>query len=172
MLAPWFDIQPLVRGGTGSRSESEDMPEHLPDRLEAGTINSAGVAGLGAACGWIRQRTVAALHDHGRRLLLRLATGLEEIAGVALHGWDADAPRVNVLSFTMRGKDNGELAAWLDRQHGIMVRTGLHCAPAAHRRIETFPNGTIRVGIGPFNTEDDIDALIAAIEDAYENGIA
>ena len=71
----------------------------------------------------------------------------------------------------MGGKDTGELAAWLDRSHGIMVRAGLHCAPAAHRRIETYPNGTVRVGIGPFNTESDIDALIAAVTDAYENGI-
>jgi cysteine desulfurase family protein len=172
LLAPWFDIEPLVRGGTGSRSESEEMPEHLPDRLEAGTVNSAGAAGLGAACAWIRERTVAAIHDHGRQLLLRLVARLKEVPEVFLHGWESDKPRVNILSFTMRGKDTGELAAWLDHTHGIMVRAGLHCAPAAHRRLETYPSGTIRVGIGPFNTESDIDALIAAVEDAHENGIA
>jgi selenocysteine lyase/cysteine desulfurase len=72
----------------------------------------------------------------------------------------------------MRGKDVGELALRLDRKNGIMVRAGLHCAPAAHRRLETFPNGTVRVGIGPFNTESDIDALTAAVKDASENGIA
>jgi cysteine desulfurase family protein len=172
LLAPWFDIEPLVRGGTGSRSESEEMPEHLPDRLEAGTVNSAGAAGLGAACAWIRKRTVEAIHDHGRRLLLRLAAGLEDVPGISLHGWNADKPRVNILSFTMRGQDSGELAAWLDRTHGIMVRAGLHCAPAAHQRLETYPNGTVRVGIGPFNTESDIDAMIAAVTEAYDNGIA
>jgi selenocysteine lyase/cysteine desulfurase len=90
---------------------------------------------------------------------------------VFLHGWKAGTPRVGILSFTMRGKDVGELAAWLDRTHGLLVRAGLHCAPATHRRIETFPSGTVRVGIGPFNTEDDIDAMIEAIGDAYENGI-
>jgi cysteine desulfurase family protein len=171
LLAPWFDIEPLVRGGTGSRSESEEMPEHLPDRLEAGTVNSAGAAGLGAACAWIRERTVAAIHDRGRQLLLRLVAGFNEVPGVFLHGWESDKPRVNILSFTMRGKDTGELAAWLDRTHGIMVRAGLHCAPAAHQRLETYPTGTIRVGIGPFNTESDIDALITAVTDAYGNGI-
>ena len=72
----------------------------------------------------------------------------------------------------MRGKDVGELATWLDRKHGIMVRAGLHCAPATHQRLETYPNGTIRVGIGPFNTEADIDTLIEAVADAYENDIA
>jgi cysteine desulfurase family protein len=172
LLAPWFDIEPLVRGGTGSRSESEEMPEHLPDRLEAGTVNTVGAAGLGAACAWIRKRTVEAIHDHGRQLLLRLVAGLDEVPGVVLPAWVSDQPRVNILSFTMRGKDNGELAAWLDRTHGIMVRAGLHCAPAAHQRLETHPSGTVRVGIGPFNTEADIDALIAAVKDAYENGIA
>jgi cysteine desulfurase family protein len=172
LLAPWFDVEPLVRGGTGSRSESEEMPEHLPDRLEAGTINTVGAAGLGAACAWIRERTVEAIHDHGRQLLLRLVAGLKEVPGVFLHGWVSDAPRVNILSFTMRGKDSGELTAWLDKKHGIMVRAGLHCAPAAHQRLETYPNGTVRVGIGPFNTESDIDALIAAVNEAYENGIS
>ncbi|MCW8984705.1 MAG: aminotransferase class V-fold PLP-dependent enzyme, partial [Thermoanaerobaculales bacterium] len=172
LLAPWFDVEPLVRGGTGSRSESVEMPEHLPDRLEAGTANSAGAAGLGASCAWIRERTVEAIHERGQRLLEQLVEGLRDVPGVFLHGWNADTPRVNILSFTMRGKDNGELAAWLDRTHGIMVRVGLHCAPSAHRRLETFPNGTIRVGIGPFNTKAEIDAMIDAVADAYENGIA
>ena len=172
LLAPWFDIDPLVRGGTGSRSESEEMPEHLPDRLEAGTVNTIGAAGLGAACTWIRERTVEAIHDRGRQLLLRLVGELTGIPGLFLHGWESDKPRINILSFTMRSKDSGELAAWLDRKHGIMVRAGLHCAPAAHQRLETYPNGTVRVGIGPFNTDSDIDALISAINEAYENGIA
>jgi cysteine desulfurase family protein len=172
LLAPWFDIEPLVRGGTGSRSESEEMPEHLPDRLEAGTVNTAGAAGLGASCAWIRDRSVEAIHARGQELVQRLATGLQNVPGIFLHGWNPDRPKVNVLSFTMRGQDVGELAAWLDRKHGIMVRAGLHCAPAAHQRLGSYPNGTVRVGIGPFNTDSDIDALIAAVGDAYENGIA
>jgi cysteine desulfurase family protein len=172
MLAPWFNIEPLVRGGTGSNSESEEMPEHLPDLLEAGTINTAGAAGLGASCAWIRQRTVEAIHERSNNLLHRLAEGLGNVPGVSLHGWEPKKTRVGLVSFTVRGKDNGDMAAWLDRTHGIMVRAGLHCAPAAHKRLDTYPNGTIRVGVGPFNTESDIDALVAAVNDAYENGIA
>lgn len=171
LLAPWFEIEPLVRGGTGSRSESEEMPEHMPDVFEAGTVNTTGAAGLGAALAWIRERGVEAIHDRGRQLLLRLVAGLKEIPGVFLHGWESDKPRVNILSFTMRSRDSGELATWLDQTHGIMVRAGLHCAPAAHQRIETYPNGTVRVGIGPFNTEADIDALITAVTEAHENDI-
>jgi cysteine desulfurase/selenocysteine lyase len=172
LLASWFNVEPLVRGGTGSRSESEEMPDELPDRLEAGTVNSAGAAGLGAACAWLRQTTVEAIHDRTQRLVRRLATGLEAIPGVTLKGWDPNGPRIGVLSFTMRRKDSGELAAWLEREHGIMVRAGLHCAPAAHQRLETFPSGTVRVGIGPFNTVGDIDALLMAVDRAYTNGIA
>jgi selenocysteine lyase/cysteine desulfurase len=67
---------------------------------------------------------------------------------------------------TIDGADNGELAGRLDREHGIMLRAGLHCAPAAHRRLGTFPDGTLRVGIGPFNTETDVDALVGAVRDS------
>ncbi|MCU0304988.1 MAG: aminotransferase class V-fold PLP-dependent enzyme [Thermoanaerobaculales bacterium] len=163
LLAEGFHLEPLVLGGTGSRSESEEMPEHLPDRLEAGTPNGPGIAGLGAACRWLADRDVSAVAAHERRLIGRLADGLAGIAGVSLHGWRDGASRVGVLSFTVAGSDLGELAARLDRGHGICLRAGLHCAPAAHRRIGTFPGGTLRAGVGPFNTEADIDALFAAV---------
>jgi len=93
----------------------------------------------------------------------RLADGLRELPGVRLHGWRDDRPHIGILSFTVDGADNGELAGRLDREHRICLRHGLHCAPAAHHRLGTFPNGTLRAGIGPFNSEADVDALIAAI---------
>jgi len=165
-LAPDFDVEPLLRGGTGSRSESEEMPEFLPDRLEAGTVNGAGAAGLGAACAWLGRRTVEAVTEHEHGLVGLLAAGLGTITGVRLHGWTESAPHTGILSFTLDGIDNGELAAWLDRRHGVCLRAGLHCAPAAHRRLGTFPDGTLRAGIGPFNTEEDVDSLVRAIRDA------
>jgi len=166
LLAPRFEVEPLLRGGTGSRSESEEMPEFLPDRLEAGTVNGAGAAGLGAACAWLRERTVDAVAEHEQRLVRRLADGLSRIPGVRLHGWGEGAPHTGVLSFTLDGVDSGELAAWLDRTHGICLRAGLHCAPAAHRRLGTFPNGTLRAGVGPFTTDDEVDSLVTAVRDA------
>jgi cysteine desulfurase family protein len=166
MLQEGFAVEPLVRGGTGSRSESEAMPEHLPDRLEAGTPNGPGIAGLGASCRWLAQGGIKAVAEHEHGLVRRLADGLGEITGVRLHGWRPDRPHIGVLSFTIEGVDNGELAAILDREHEICLRPGLHCAPAAHRRIGTFPDGTARVGIGPFNTEADVDALVAAVRKA------
>jgi len=168
LLAPDFEVEPLLRGGTGSRSESEEMPEFLPDRLEAGTVNGAGAAGLGAACAWLGGRTVEAVTEHEHGLVGLLAAGLGTITGVRLHGWTESAPHTGILSFTLDGVDNGELAAWLDRRHGVCLRAGLHCAPAAHRRLGTFPNGTLRAGIGPFNTEEDVDFLVSAIRDAAD----
>ena len=163
LLAPVFDVEPLVRGGTGSRSESEEMPEHLPDRLEAGTPNGAGIAGLGAACRWLAGPGVAAVAEHEWQLVSRLADGLRELPGVALHGWRDGAPHTGILSFTVAGADTGELATRLDLEHGIMLRAGLHCAPAAHHRLGTFPDGTLRAGVGPFTTDDDVDSLLTAI---------
>lgn len=165
LLGDGFEIDPLVRGGTGSRSESEEMPEHLPDRLEAGTPNGPGIAGLGAACRWLAEHGVDAVAEHETTLVQRLADGLRELPGVELHGWGDDRPHIGILSFTVAGADNGELAASLDREHRICLRPGLHCAPAAHRRLGSFPNGTLRVGVGPFNSEADVDALVGAVRE-------
>ncbi len=159
-------LPPLVLGGTGSRSESEEMPDWLPDRLEAGTPNGAGLAGLGAAARWLLDEGVEGIHRRGVGLARRLARGLAEIPGVRLHGWTEEEPRLATVSFTVEGLDNGELAAWLDRERGIMLRVGLHCAPAAHRRLGTFPAGTLRAGIGPFVGEEEVDALVEAVRDA------
>ncbi len=163
MLAEDFSVEALIQGGTGSHSESEEMPEHLPDLLEAGTANGVGAVGLGAACSWLSEQTIAAIQEREQDLLRRLVAGLSDIPGLTIHGRSDDSNHIGVLSFTIRGVDNGELAARLDRERGICVRAGLHCAPAAHRRIGTFPDGTIRIGVGPFNTESHIDALVDAM---------
>jgi cysteine desulfurase/selenocysteine lyase len=163
LLAEGFEVEPLVSGGTGSRSESEEMPTWLPDRLEAGTPNGPGIAGLGAAVAWLHQRGVETIQSHEMSLMRRLVEELADIDRVRLVGWHDGADRLAIVSFTIEGADVGQIATTLDREHGIMVRSGLHCAPAAHRRLGTFPEGTIRVGIGPFNHDNDIDAFILAV---------
>jgi len=164
LLAEGFEVEPLVAGGTGSRSESEEMPPWLPDRLEAGTPNVVGIAGLGGACRWLASAGVARLREAECRLVERLVAGLSEIGGVSLPGRAAGSS-VGVVSFTVRGRDTGEVSAWLDRERGVMVRAGLHCAPAAHRRIGTFPDGSLRASVGPFTTVEEVDALLAAVRD-------
>lgn len=168
LLGEGFEVEPLVRGGTGSRSESEEMPGWLPDRLEAGTANVVGAAGLAAAVRWL----LAQDRDGRLRTSLererRLADGLADIPGVRLAGYLPDSDRVPILSLVVEGVDNGELATWLDREHGIMVRAGLHCAPAAHRRLGTFPAGTVRVALSPDTSDADLDLLLSALRVAAQ----
>lgn len=164
LLAEGFDPECWLRGGTGSRSESEEMPEFLPDRLEPGTPNGVGIVGLGAAAAWIaREGGPRAMVERVRPLAERCAEGLLAIPGVRVWGLPGVGARTGTLSFTVDGVDGGELAAWLDREHGVMLRVGLHCAPAAHRRIGTFPDGTLRVGIGPLNTAGHVERLVQAV---------
>jgi selenocysteine lyase/cysteine desulfurase len=163
LLRSGLEVEGWMRGGTGSRSESEEMPPFLPDRLEPGTPNGAGIAGLGAAVGWLRERGVEAVARDVRGLADRLAERLSGLPGMRLHGYEPGEPRTGTLSFTLDGVDSGELADWLDRERGLMLRVGLHCSPAAHRRLGTFPGGTLRVGLGPFSEPAHVDALAAAL---------
>jgi len=163
LLAPGLEPPPLLHGGTGSRSEAELMPELLPDRLEAGTPNSAGYAGLEAGCAWLEDHGVHQIHNHELRLLRMAVDGLSQLSGVELIGYHPDRPHTGTLSFRVQGVDNGELALWLDRKHGIQLRPGLHCAPAAHRRLGSFPAGTLRAGFGPFNTTEHAERLVDAV---------
>ncbi len=137
----------------------------LPDLLEAGTPNGPGIAGLGAACTWVADQTIEAIRHHESMLINRCITGMMEVPRLRLAGWAEAMPQTGVLSFTIDGIDSGEMAERLDRERGIALRAGLHCAPAAHRRLGTFPTGTLRIGVGPRTTEHDIDALVGALKD-------
>ena len=166
LLRPDFakTIEPIVSGGTGSVSDSEDIPLYLPDRFEPGTPNLPGIYGWEAAFEYLEGITVEAVAAHDRALTARLLGGLREIPGVVLVGSDTTAGRVGVFSLDFPGKDNAEIAARLDEEYGILTRCGLHCAPSAHRTLGTFPRGTVRLSLGWFNTEADIDRALRAIK--------
>ena len=166
LLRPDFakTIEPLVSGGTGSVSDSEDIPFYLPDRFEPGTPNLPGIYGWEAALEYLEGITVEAVAAHDRALTARLLGGLREIPGVVLVGSDTTAGRVGVFSLDFPGKDNAEIAARLEEGFGILTRCGLHCAPSAHRTLGTFPRGTVRLSLGWFNTEADIDRALRAIK--------
>ena len=156
-------LTPLVAGGTGSASDSELLPAYLPDRFESGTLNLPGIYGWEAAMGFVYARGVDALRAHEIKLTGRFIEGLRDIQSVRLCGPTSLENRVGVLSLDFLRQDNAAVAYELEQRFGILTRCGLHCAPAAHRSLGTFPKGTVRFSLGYANTEADVDAALAAI---------
>nr|MBP7322974.1 aminotransferase class V-fold PLP-dependent enzyme [Deltaproteobacteria bacterium] len=164
-IAPGIEdvLDPLIRGGTGSHSESEHQPSFLPDKYESGTPNTAGLAGLRAGVDFLLSLGVETVREHEKRLMHLLIDGLREIPGVTIHGsGDADK-QVAVLSLTVAGMTSAELAMELDEEYDILCRPGLQCAPLAHRTMGTFPTGTARLSPGYFTTDGSISATLEAI---------
>lgn len=160
---PGLELQPLLTGGTGTHSESDLAPEEMPERLESGTVNTPGLAGLAAGIAYLNEQGLSRLRSHESQLLQRAIDGLAAIPGVRLYGpLQADC-HGGALSFTIDGLDPAEIGFRLDHDFAILVRVGLHCAPDAHRTIGTFPHGTVRVSPGPFTNAADIEALLAAV---------
>ena len=151
--------RPLREGGTGSLSESLRQPDMLPDRLESGTANLPGIAGLIQGLRFVLRHR-AAMAEYERLLAEKLRTGLRNIPGVTVYGGGESVPQVGVVSFNVDGMDSGEAADSLNRQH-IAVRGGLHCAPSIHAWLGT--TGAVRASLGPFNAEKDVDALLLAV---------
>jgi cysteine desulfurase family protein len=153
--------EPLFRGGTGSNSELEEQPAFWPDRLESGTPNGVGIAGLLAGVSFVAGTGLAAIRAREQVLTRRLLEGLAAVPGVTLHGPDSTGERAPIVSATFAGLVPSEAGFLLEEGFGVLTRVGLHCAPAAHRTIGTFPQGTVRFSPGFFTTEDEIDAAIA-----------
>ena len=161
-------LNPIVAGGTGSASDSEYLPEYFPDRFESGTPNLPGIYGWEAALAFVEKTGVNALREHEMLLCKRFLDGLETIGGVALCGTKALEKRVGVVSVDFLREDNAEAAFRLETEFGILTRCGLHCAPSAHKTLDTFPRGTVRFSLGFANTEADVDAALAAIKTISE----
>jgi cysteine desulfurase / selenocysteine lyase len=163
-LGPRANPRPLVRGGTGSASESEEQPEFLPDKHESGTLNLPGIAGLAAALDFIGREGVRALAVRRAAAADALREGIAALPGYTLHGPTRAADRLPLFSLTHATIPVDELAVVLD-ERGISCRHGLHCAPAAHRTIGTLATGgTVRVSPGPFTTHAEIADAIHAFE--------
>jgi cysteine desulfurase family protein len=158
------DPRPILFGGTGSRSDLEDMPDFMPDRYEAGTLNTPGIAGLAAGVEYIMERGLNNIRTHELALIKRLMDGLNGLGNIKVYGVGEPTQRVGVVSFNVDGVDPAEVGNRLDAEFNIAVRVGIHCAPDAHRTMGSFPGGSVRVGLGAFNMESDVLALIEAIE--------
>ncbi len=156
-------ILPLFEGGTGSRSEEEFQPFFFPDRFESGTPNGAGIAGLGAALEWLEREGKDTILRREQALAAKLTEGLASVPGITLYGAEDAGKRTGVVSFTVDNIEVSEIGEILDDEFGIMTRVGLHCAPAAHKTIGTFPSGTVRMSAGAFTTPEDIDTALQAV---------
>ena len=162
-------ITPLLSGGTGSISHTEDVPEFMPARFEPGTLNLPGIFGLHASLQWILDTGIG--HIHNMEMILT-ELFLEKIKvldpkgeKIRLIGKKDTKGRTSVVSVQTPERDVSEVAYLLDKNYGIMTRVGLHCAPSAHKTLQTYPTGTIRFSFGYFNTEEEVLLAVRALEE-------
>lgn len=163
-MAPDVRLEPVKEGGTGGNSEMDTMPDTLPERFEAGTMNTPGIGGLGEGVEFILREGIEKIRRHEILLTERLIKGLQDIGRVVVYGPRDAVRQMSVISFNIKGKDPSDVGFVLDSSFGIMARVGLHCAPDAHRTIGTFPQGTIRISPGYFSTVEEVDIAIDAVK--------
>lgn len=168
------EIMPFIEGGTGSISDKEVTPEFMPDKFEAGTLNIPGIAGLNAALKWIDDVGIEAIHKKECELSRLFDEGIRDLENEGKirilrndhNQMPEEVPEyVGIVSIDCLTMDNSSLAALLDEKYGIQTRVGLHCSPAAHRSIGTFPGGAVRFSFGYFNDSDDVKETVAAIHE-------
>ena len=153
-------------GGTGTQSEDDRQPDQMPDRYEAGNHNAPGLVGLCEGLTFVKDRTVAAIHQSESELTERLVEGLKSCPGVTIYGHQPAIPHVGVVAFNVDGFAPHEVASILDETFGIQSRAGLHCAPGVHRFLGTFDRGgTVRFSVGVFTTTEDVDQAIAGVRE-------
>jgi cysteine desulfurase family protein len=166
-LAPGMEkvVEPLRQGGTGTLSDELSQPTAMPDRYESGNVNVPGLAGLAAGVDYVLEESVATLHQREQRSIQRLMESLSELPGIHMLGPAVGTPRVGLVAFTVDKYDPREFATLLDAHFGIQVRAGLHCAPLIHQKFCALPTGTVRISVGPFTTDKEIDQTAAAVRE-------
>ena len=162
-------MESLIAGGTGSISHTEVMPDFMPDRFEAGTMNLPGIVGLHAGLGWIRETGMEQIRSHELALTRQFLEGLKSMdpyeKRLRVVGKKDTEGRTGVVSVQMVRRELAQTAYELDVQYGIMTRVGLHCAPSAHQTLGTFPTGTIRFSFGWWNTREEVALALQALDE-------
>ena len=153
----------LFEGGTGSMSADEEQPDFLPDKYESGTPNTVGIAGLGAGLRFIRHQGLQSIKLWEDNLTKKLLDGLLSLDKLTVYGLQDYTKQTGTISIGFSEHDEAEISFLLAQKYGIMARTGLHCSPAAHKTIGTFPQGTLRFSIGYFNTEEEIEYTVESL---------
>lgn len=162
-IAPHIDLEPILHGGTGSQSEEPEQPLVRPDRYEAGTVNTPGIAGLGAALDVVLGIEVQQIYLHEWKLTQYLMERLEGISGISILGPERGKERTGIVSFNLKGYDAADVAYRLDKDYGIAVRAGYHCTPLGHMSAGTKDNGAVRASVGYHTTAEELDVLIHAL---------
>ncbi|GFN31302.1 aminotransferase class V-fold PLP-dependent enzyme [Paenibacillus xylaniclasticus] len=168
-IHPDLELTPLLHGGTGSQSEAPEQPNVRPDRYEAGTPNTPGLAGLAAGVSYILHETVETIHTKEWRLTQLMMEGLSSIPGITILGPPLGEQRTGIVSFNLAGADASELSFILDQHYRIAVRAGYHCTPLAHASAGTIDIGAVRASVGCFTTEDDVKAIVDAMREIREH---
>jgi cysteine desulfurase family protein len=164
-VGPNVKPRPLYQGGTGTDSGHTYQPDYLPDLYEAGSHNAIGLAGLKAACEFLAEVTPAAAGAHKSKLAARFIAAADDIPGLTYYGPRDFTRQVGVCSVRVEGVDPAVVGHDLDAEYGIMVRTGLHCSPLAHKTLGTIDAGTVRFSFGFFNSEEQVDFAARALEE-------
>ena len=166
-------ITPLLSGGTGSISHTEEIPKFMPDRFEPGTMNLPGIFGLHAALEWLAETGMENIHYKEKTLTELFLKKIKELdiseEKISIIGKENVDERTAVVSIQTPERDVSEVAYLLDKNYGIMTRVGLHCAPSAHKTLGTYPTGTIRFSFGYFNTEEEVLFAVKALEELLWN---
>ena len=157
-----MEVRPFAVGGTGVQSYSETQPEDYPTRLEAGTLNGHGLAGLGAALDFIRETGVEAIHAHEDALARRFCAVVRDLPGVRVYGDFSGPARAPIVTLNIGDYDSGEVSDELAERFGIATRPGAHCAPRLHRALGTAAQGAVRFSWSYFNTAEETDAAAEA----------
>ncbi|WP_025702068.1 aminotransferase class V-fold PLP-dependent enzyme [Paenibacillus forsythiae] len=166
-ISPKLDLEPLMHGGTGSQSEYSEQPNVRPDKYEAGTQNTVGIAGLLAGVQKVQSLGTENIRKHEWKLVQSLMEGMRDISGLRFLGPAVGAPRTGVLSFVIEGQESAGIAHRLDREYGIAVRAGMHCTPLAHKAAGTLQSGAVRVSVGVDTTEQDVGIMLQAMKELY-----
>ena len=167
-IRPGVEVQPLLRGGTGIHSYDRGQPQAYPARLEAGTLNTHGLAGLHAALEFIERHGVQAIGARERALMRRFYDGVRGIPGVAVYGDFEQDERAAIVTLNIRDYASGEVADALFEDCGIATRAGAHCAPRMHEALGTVEQGAVRFSFAFFNTEDEVDMAVRAVRELAE----